>query len=43
MEKDTRYGEDAYRIRHGVGEIIKGGIKRKRKNSGENENENEID
>ena len=25
MEKDTRYDEDAYRIRHGVGEIIKGG------------------
>ena len=30
MEKDTRYGEDAYRIRHGVGDIIKTGIKRKR-------------
>ena len=31
MEKDTRYGEDAYKIRHGVGEIILGGTKRKRK------------
>ena len=30
VEKDTRYGEDAYRTRHGIGEIIKCGIKRKR-------------
>ena len=30
MEKDTRYGEDAYRTRHGIGEMIKCGIKRKR-------------
>ena len=28
--KDTRYGEDAYRTRHGIGEIIKCGVKRKR-------------
>ena len=34
MEKDTRYGEDAYRTRHGIGEIIKCGIKRKRGRKG---------
>ena len=34
MEKDTRYGEDAYKTRHGIGEIIKGGIKRKRGRKG---------
>ena len=26
MEKDTRYGEDAYKERHGTKEIIRGGI-----------------
>ena len=30
VEKDTRYGEDAYRTKHGIGEIIKCGVKRKR-------------
>ena len=30
VEKDTRYGEDEYRTRHGIGEIIKCGVKRKR-------------
>ena len=34
VEKDTRYGEDAYRTRHGIGEIIKCGIKRKRGRKG---------
>ena len=31
VEKDTRYGEDEYRTRHGIGEIIKCGVKRKLK------------
>ena len=26
MEKDTRYGEDSYKERHGIKEIIRGGI-----------------
>ena len=30
MEKDTRHGEDSYKERHGIKEIIKGGIRRKR-------------
>ena len=30
MEKDTRHGEDSYKERHGIKEIIKGGIRKKR-------------
>ena len=30
MEKDTRHGEDSYKERHGIKEIIQGGIRRKR-------------
>ena len=29
MEKDTRHGEDSYKERHGIKEIIQGGIRRK--------------